>query len=123
MRKILTATALCCLAWPANGVELTGRYGYAGEWALTAKFTEDVPKSPAASLAGELQLKHLARCGPGEVSQKTGTIGFQRAGRRYAATITIDGQSCTVSGALSQDSVAFADCGKGGQVPLRLWLQ
>ncbi len=123
MRKIPTATALCLLACPASGVELIGRYGYAGEWALTAKFTEEGAKSPAASLAGELQLKHLAMCGPGEVSQKTGTIGFQRAGRRYAATLTIDGQSCSVRGTLAQDSVAFADCGKVGQVPLRLWLQ
>lgn len=123
MREILTPIVVSCLSLPANGVELTGRYGFAGEWALSAKFAGDVPKSGTASLAGDLQLKHTAMCGPGEVSQKTGTIGFQKAGRRYAATMTIDGQICTVSGTLSQDSVAFADCGNGGQVPLRLWLQ
>lgn len=123
MSRILTAIALCCIACPASSLELAGRYGYAGEWALTAKFSEDIPKSQAALLVGELQLKHLAMCGPGEVSQKAGTIGFQKAGRRYSATLRIDSETCTVSGSLSQDSVAFADCGKSGQIPLRLWLQ
>lgn len=103
--------------------ELIGRYGYAGEWALATKLDNETSQAQASAMTRQLQLKHLAMCGPGEVSEKTGTISFQRFGRRYVATLTIAGETCSVAGVLSEDSVAFADCGKAGQIPLRLWLR
>lgn len=121
MRDLLLAAALLSASSDVHALELTGRYGYAGEWALTAKLPENTASPGTGGLAGELHLKHLAMCGPGEVSEKSGTISVRRAGRRYAATLKIADESCIASGILSEDSVAFADCGKAGQIPLRLW--
>lgn len=107
----------------AEALELTGRYGYAGEWAVTATLAE---AEPAASkrkrdFAGPIRLKHLALCGPGEVAEKSGTLNLRRDGQRYAAIFAIGEESCAVSGTLSEDGIAFADCGKAGKIPLRLW--
>lgn len=121
MRGLLLAAVVLSAPSAAQSLELTGRYGYAGEWALTARFAESHASLPAGGLAGELHLQHLAMCGPGEVSEKSGSINIRRAGRRFAATLRIADESCTASGILSEDSVSFADCGKAGQIPLRLW--
>lgn len=112
-------------AAPAQALELTGRYGYAGEWAVSATLAEEQPAGlwRKREFTGALQLKHLAICGPGEISEKTGTIRLSRSGQRYAANLTLGGDTCNVAGVLSEDGVAFADCGKTGQIPLRLWLK
>ena len=123
IRQFLLISALLSVPSVGSAGELVGRYGYAGEWALTVKLPDERPKLRASATAGQLHLKHLAMCGPGEVSEKTGTISFQRFGRRYAASLTIADKTCSVAGMLSEDSVAFADCGKAGQIPLRLWLR
>lgn len=116
---------LLVLPMPAEALELTGRYGYAGEWAVTARLTEaDMGGSRRKrDFAGPVTLKHLAICGPGEVAEKSGTLNLRRDGQRYAAMLTIGQESCAVTGALSEDGVAFADCGKAGKIPLRLWLK
>ena len=116
---------LLVLPMPAEALELTGRYGYAGEWAVTARLTEaDMGGSRRKrDFAGSVTLKHLAICGPGEVAEKSGTLNLRRDGQRYAAMLTIGQESCAVTGALSEDGVAFADCGQAGKIPLRLWLK
>lgn len=115
------------LAMPvtAEALELTGRYGYAGEWAVTATLAEAEPavSKRKRDFAGLLTLKHLAICGPGEVAEKSGTLNLRRDGQRYAAMLVIGEESCAVTGTLSEDGVAFADCGKAGNIPLRLWLK
>ncbi len=115
------------LAMPvtAEALELTGRYGYAGEWAVTATLAEAEPavSKRKRDFAGLLTLKHLAICGPGEVAEKSGTLNLRRDGQRYAAMLVIGEDSCAVTGTLSEDGVAFADCGKAGKIPLRLWLK
>lgn len=109
----------------AEALELAGRYGYAGEWAVSARLTETDAASSKRKrdFAGPITLKHLALCGPGEVAEKSGTLNLRRDGQRYAAMLTIGEESCAVTGALSEDGVAFADCGKAGKIPLRLWLK
>jgi hypothetical protein len=108
-----------------EALELTGRYGYAGEWAVSARLTEaDAANSRRKrDFAGPITLKHLALCGPGEVAEKSGTLNLRRDGQRYAAILMIGEESCAATGALSEDGVAFADCGKAGKIPLRLWLK
>ena len=49
------------------------------------------------------------------------TWGRTTPAERQRAMLKIADESCTASGILSEDSVAFADCGKAGQIPLRLW--
>lgn len=109
----------------AGALELTGRYGYAGEWAVTATLAEARPAASGRKrdFAGPIKLKHLALCGPGEVSEKAGTLSLQHDGQRYAAMLVIGEESCAVTGTLAEGGVAFADCGKAGKIPLRLWLK
>lgn len=110
----------------AEALELTGRYGYAGEWAVTATLSAAEPAAASRrkrDFAGPVTLKHLALCGPGEVAEKSGTLNLRRDGQRYAAMLVIGEESCAVTGSLSEDGVAFADCGKTGRIPLRLWLK
>ncbi len=125
MRAHLLLALLPMMPIAAEALELTGRYGYAGEWAMSALLTE---ASPAASgrkrdFAGPISLKHLALCGPGEVAEKSGTLSLRRDGQRYAARLVIGEDSCAATGILAEDGVAFADCGKAGKIPLRLWLK
>lgn len=125
MRAHLLLALLPMMPIAAEALELTGRYGYAGEWAVTATLVE---AEAAASkrkrdFAGPIKLKHLAICGPGEVSEKIGTLSLRRDGQRYAAMLVVGEESCAVTGILAEDGVAFADCGKAGKIPLRLWLK
>lgn len=125
MRAHLLFVLLPMLPTTAKALELTGRYGYVGEWALSAQLTAAEANGPRRNrdFAGPVSLKHLALCGPGEVAEKSGTLSLRRDGQRYAAMLTIGEDSCAVSGTLSKDGVAFADCGKSGKIPLRLWLK
>lgn len=108
---------------PAGALELVGNYGYAGEWRISASLGEvGAGRGQARSYSGSMRLTHLAACGPGEAPEKVGEIRMSRVGRdRYAASLTVDGEQCSVSGALSPGEIAFARCGAKGQVPLRLW--
>jgi len=123
LRHTLWVPVVLASAQFASALELTGRYGYAGEWLVSARLAEVGSPSLSRGFEGPLHLKHLAMCGPGEVSEKSGTLAVRRAGRRYSATFSIGGESCSVAGLLAEGSVAFADCGKTGQIPLRLWLK
>lgn len=116
---------LLLMPMTAEGLELTGRYGYAGEWAVTAELaeTETTRFWSKRAFTGPITLKHLAMCGPGEAAEKSGTLSLQRDGRRYAAMLTIGEEHCSASGILAEDGIAFADCGKVGKIPLRLWLK
>lgn len=125
MRAHLLLVLLPMMPTAAGALELTGRYGYAGEWAMTAQLTEAEAAGSRRKrdFAGPVTLKHLALCGPGEVAEKSGTLNLRRDGQRYAAMLVIGEENCAVSGTLSEDGVAFADCGKAGKIPLRLWLK
>lgn len=123
MRGVLLPMLMLLGAAPALGLELEGRYGYAGEWAVSATLTEGTVPGlwRKRAFAGPVQLKHLAICGPGEVSEKAGTLRLSRNGQRYVAKLVVGEDSCEASGVLTEDGVAFADCGRSGKIPLRLW--
>ncbi|KRE22161.1 hypothetical protein ASE66_27350 [Bosea sp. Root483D1] len=125
MRTHLLLPLLLMMPIQAEALELTGRYGYAGEWAVTARLTEAEAAGSRRKrdFAGPVILKHLALCGPGEVAEKSGSLNLRRDGQRYAAMLTIGAESCAVTGTLAEDGVAFADCGRAGKIPLRLWLK
>jgi len=116
---------LLLIPMAAEALELTGRYGYVGEWAVSALLTETngAMSGRKRDFTGPITLKHLALCGPGEVAEKAGTLSLRRDGQRYAAMLTVGEDNCAVAGTLSEDGVAFADCGKAGKIPLRLWLK
>jgi hypothetical protein len=118
------AFVACVLPSSGQALELAGRFGYAGEWDLAATVAPAPDLAPQA-FAGPLRMKHLAICGPGEVSEKSGSIEMRRSGfgRRYAVSFRLGEEVCSASGQFSDTSVAFADCGAQGRVPLRLWLK
>lgn len=123
MRRFLLFAYSVVVAVPAHALELTGNYGYAGEWRIIASLSETgTGRGQVRYYSGAMRLTHLAACGPNEAPEKSGEIRMSRVGRdRYAASLVVDGARCSVSGALSPGEVAFARCGAEAQVPLRLW--
>lgn len=123
MRRFLLVAFSVVLAMPAQALELTGNYGYAGEWRISASLSETgTGRGQMRYYSGAMRLNHLAACEPNETKEKSGEIRMSRVGRdSYAASLMVDGEQCSVSGALSPGEVAFARCGAKGQVPLRLW--
>lgn len=123
MRRFLLFAFSIVLTMPAQALELTGNYGYAGEWRISASLGETgTGRGQVRCYSGPLRLTHLAVCGPNEAPEKSGEIRMSRVSRdRYAASLIVDGEQCSVSGALSPSELVFARCGTKGQVPLRLW--
>jgi hypothetical protein len=126
-RVIRAAAVILMLAGPCTGAsarDLVGKFGYLGEWDVTATLTEErAGRSGAASLSGPLLMKHNAVCGPGETPEKSGQIRLTLRGQRYSAEMTLAGASCSFSGTLSQERHSFVACGGGQPIPLRLWFR
>ena len=117
-------TALCLIGFGVEALarDLVGRFGYLGEWDVTATLTEErAGRSGTASLSGPLLMKHNAVCGPGETPEKSGQIRLTLRGERYSAEMTLAGTSCSFSGTLSQERHSFVACGGEQKIPLRLW--
>lgn len=132
MRLLLIAAipglVACSVAAPAG--ELSGRFGYLGEWDVTATLSEGkAGPFSTRSYEGPLRMKHIGTCRPGEAGEKSGHIRIsirpQVAGgqARYTAQLMLAGDACSVSGTLSQSAHTFVTCGGQGQIPLRLWLK
>ncbi len=124
MVRAITILSLIVLSGAGEARELAGRFGYLGEWDVTATLTEEkaaVSSTPA--LAGSLLMKHNAVCGPGETPEKSGHIRMSVRGMRYSAQMTLAGSSCAFSGTLSETAHIFVTCGGEGQIPLRLWFK
>lgn len=119
---VILMLAGLCIGAPAR--DLVGRFGYLGEWDVTATLTEErAGLSGAAALSGPLLMKHNAVCGPGEAPEKSGQIRLTLRGQRYSAEMTLAGASCSFSGTLSQDRHRFVACGGEQPIPLRLWFR
>lgn len=126
MRR-LRAIVLLCLIGTLGGAEareLVGRFGYLGEWDVSATLSEEkAARSAVAGLAGPLLMKHNAICGPGETPEKSGHIRMSVRGNRYSAEMTLAGSSCSFSGTLSETAHSFVSCGGDRRIPLRLWFK
>ncbi|HEY5797970.1 MAG TPA: hypothetical protein VIU82_23435 [Bosea sp. (in: a-proteobacteria)] len=108
----------------AESRELAGRFGYLGEWDVTAVLSEEkAGRASATEFAGSLLMKHNAVCGPGETPEKSGRIRMSVRGNRYSAQMTLAGSACSFSGTLSETAHTFVTCGGEGQIPLRLWFK
>ena len=122
--RAIAVLSLIGVSCAAQARELAGRFGYLGEWDVAATLAqESTAGSSASALAGSLQLKHNAVCGPGETPEKSGHIRMSVRGDRYSAQMTLAGTSCAFSGTLSQTAHVFVTCGGEGQIPLRLWFK
>ena len=113
---IRVAAVILMLAGPCTGAsarDLVGKFGYLGEWDVSATLSEErAGRSGTPVLTGPLLMKHNAVCGPGETPEKSGQI-----------RLTLAGASCRFSGTLSPERHSFVACGGDQQIPLRLWFR
>lgn len=124
IRGCLAMLCLIGCGGEAPARDLVGKFGYLGEWDVSAMLSEEgAGRSGAASLSGPLLMKHNAVCGPGETPEKSGQIRLTLRGERYSAEMTLAGAACRFSGTLSQERHSFVACGGEQQIPLRLWFR
>ncbi|MFC5506357.1 hypothetical protein [Bosea massiliensis] len=124
IRGCLAVLCLIGFGVEASARELVGKFGYLGEWDVSATLSEErAGRSGTAALSGPLLMKHNAVCGPGETPEKSGQIRLTLRGERYSAEMTLAGASCRFSGTLSPERHSFVACGGDQQIPLRLWFR
>ena len=124
LRASVAILSLVLSGGEAPARELAGRFGYLGEWDVSATLVEETPaRAGAPAFSGPVLMKHNAVCGPGETPEKTGHIRISLRGQRYSAEMTLAGASCAFTGTLSESAHSFVTCGSDRQIPLRLWLR
>lgn len=127
MRLVPASIVILSLAAAGAGAsarELAGRFGYLGEWDVSASLAEEkAGRAGAPAFSGPVLMKHNAVCGPGETPEKTGHIRISLRGQRYTAQMTLAGASCAFTGTLSESAHSFVTCGSDRQIPLRLWFR
>ncbi|WP_150129554.1 hypothetical protein [Bosea sp. RAC05] len=118
--------AALTIAPQARSAELIGKFGYTGEWAVTAIVAPVRSGSLwSREAAGPFSMKHTATCMPGEVEEKSGQITISRVerGARFSASLELDGKKCTFSGVLAEERLSFVSCPGMSDVPFRLWVR
>jgi len=73
--------------------------------------------------SGPLTVKHVGLCTHDGPKETVGEIRFELAKSSWQATATLDfdGSKCTYTGLFSESYHGFMDCGRAGNVPLRIW--
>lgn len=118
--------AALTIAPQARSAELIGKFGYTGEWAVTAIVAPVRSGSLwSREAAGPFKMKNTATCMPGEVEEKSGQITIRRVerGARFSASLELDGKKCTFSGVLAEERLSFDSCPGMSDVPFRLWVR
>lgn len=118
--------AALTIAPQARSAELIGKFGYTGEWAVTASVAPVRSGSPWSRVAaGSFRMKHTATCMPGEVEEKSGRISISRVerGARFSARFEFDGKECSFSGVLAEERLSFVSCPGMSGIPFRLWVR
>ena len=115
---LVLGAALSQAGLAAEGVALKGKFGFIGDWELTASLA-------GGGGSGAYTLRHIASCMPGEVSEKTGSISLSRVtpGARVTARLVMDGAECRFAGRLDEDSHGFVSCPGKPKIPLTLWVE
>ena len=118
--------AALTIAPQVRSAELIGKFGYTGEWAVTAIVAPIRSGSLwSREAAGPFRMKHTATCMPGEVEEKSGQISISRVerGARFSAKLQLDGKDCSFSGVLAEERLSFVSCPGMSDVPFRLWVR
>ncbi len=125
MRACLLALPITLLALPAPAepLQLNAKFGYLGEYELSARVPADALRGEAA-FSGPMVVRHVGICshdGPDEID---GRISLQVAGAasRVTGTLAYDGRQCTFSGRLSETAVGELEC-PGAAVPFSVWVR
>jgi hypothetical protein len=104
----------------AADLEVTGRAGYLSDWEVSAT----VRAAPdGREFAGPLVMRHTGLCTVAGPVEKAGDIRFRRTGwplAGLAATVGIDGMSCSFSARGNASYDGFMQCPGTTSVPLSL---
>lgn len=111
--------AVCAHAAQAQPLQLTGKFGYLGEYEISANLAAD---PGARDYAGPLIVRHVGLCSHDGPQQMSGEITLHRANATapVKATLLFDGRRCTFSGSLSETAIGELVC-PGAAVPASLW--
>jgi hypothetical protein len=108
---------------PGVAKDLSGQYGFAGEWTLEASLRE-VSRTALGGRdwTGTARVTHTGLCTTsgnpeqaGEMTLKTGPLW------RAVATLKVGDLECVYVGRLTKGDQVFASCTNGSSVPMKLW--
>ncbi|MEZ5788957.1 MAG: hypothetical protein R3D62_21280 [Xanthobacteraceae bacterium] len=114
---------LAPVAVQAEGVTVSGKLGFMGEWEVKANAREQA--SAAREFSGPLTLTHVGLCTVNGPVEKLGGIRFRRTGlvgSGIEATLTFDGKQCTFAARGAKTYEGTLEC-SGGGIPLRLQIE
>ena len=125
MRAFAVALMLALLDTPGHGqpLQINGKFGFLGEYELSATVTPDTVGSKQ-KFTGPVTVRHVGLCthnGPNE-SRSEITVQVTDAKSQINATFAFDGQQCTYKGKVSQEDAGALICsGDSVRVPFRIW--
>jgi hypothetical protein len=124
MRPVSFLLILTILAVPAGAepLQIHGRTGYAGEYELSGSVSEQ-DLNGKKEFSGPLTVRHVGLCTHDGPKETVGEIRFELAKSSSSITATLDfqGSKCAYKGVLSESYHGFMDCGREGNLPLKLW--
>jgi len=124
MRALLQLVLLGALAEPAGAqsLEVFGYAGLLGEWELSASV---IKSDETMDFSGPLTMTHVGICSVDGPEEKKGKILFRlsESSSRIAATISVDGATCSYRGQMSDSFTGVMNCPNRPAVPLKLWLK
>jgi hypothetical protein len=118
---LLTMSILAAAA-RAEPLQIRGTTGYAGEYELSATVSaQDL--NGKDEFSGPLTVRHVGLCTRDGPKETVGEIRFElaKSSSGITATLAFDGSKCAYKGVLSESYHGFMDCGREGNLPLRLW--
>jgi hypothetical protein len=100
----------------AQSLTLAGKFGYLGEYELTATLAA----TDAKSYAGPMTVRHVGLCTHKGPPQYDGRITLKLADARATAVLSFDGRECAFKGTLSKEGLGELTC-PDAAVPASLW--
>jgi hypothetical protein len=106
----------------ADPLQIHGTTGYAGEYELSGSVSEQ-DLNGQKEFSGPLTVRHIGLCTRDGPKETVGEIRFElaKSSSRVTATLDFDGSKCIYKGMFSYSYHGFMDCGREGNLPLRLW--
>ena len=124
MRLVGFFLILGIIAAPARAepMQVHGTTGYVGEYELDGNVSEQ-DLNGKKEFSGPLIVRHVGLCTHDGPKETVGEIRFElaKSSSGITATLDFDGSKCAYKGVLSESFQGFMDCGRLGNLPLRLW--
>jgi hypothetical protein len=124
MRPFGFLLILSILTVPARAepLQIHGATGFAGEYEISGSVSER-DLNGKKEFSGPLTVRHVGLCTHDGPKETIGEIRFElaKSSSGITATLAFDGSKCAYKGVLSESYHGFMDCGREGNLPLRLW--